>query len=86
MPLDDLIGALRVADPRVQTDPRRVAGRTVPLTRQPGPLQAFKITIPATKIRPEPRTNGGYGGCSATAATASRPSVLATRACPPETP
>lgn len=61
VPLDDLIGTLRVTDPRVQTDPRRVDGRTVlPLTRQPGPLQAFKITIPATKTRPEPRTHGGY--------------------------
>ena len=61
VPLDDLIGTLRVTDPRVQTDPRRVDGRTVlPLTRQPGPLQAFKITIPATKNRPEPRTHGGY--------------------------
>lgn len=61
VPLDDLIGTLRVSDPRVQADPRRVDGRTVlPLTRHPGPLQAFKITIPATPSTPSPRIHGGY--------------------------
>lgn len=61
VPLDELIGTLHVSDPRVHTNPRQVDGRTVlPLTRQPAPLQAFKLTIPATQNHPEPRTHGGY--------------------------
>ncbi|MGH3765114.1 MAG: hypothetical protein ACRDTX_08180 [Pseudonocardiaceae bacterium] len=32
----------------------------VPLTRQPGPLQAFKLVIPATQCTPEPCTHEGY--------------------------
>ncbi len=61
VPLDELVGTLHVSDPRVHTNPRRVDGRTVlPLTRQPGPLHAFKITIPATQNQPETRTHGGY--------------------------
>ena len=61
VPVDELIGTLRVTDPRVLTSPRRVDGRTVlPLTRQPGPLQAFKLTIPADRNEPKPQTHGGY--------------------------
>ncbi|GAA5163724.1 XRE family transcriptional regulator [Pseudonocardia eucalypti] len=61
VPLDDLIGTLRVSDPRVHTNVRDVDGRTVlPLTRQPGPLQAYKMVIPASQCHPEPRTHGGY--------------------------
>jgi transcriptional regulator with XRE-family HTH domain len=61
VPVDELIGALRVADPRVHTSPRRVDGRTVlPLTRQPGPLQAFKLTIPAAQQEPRLVTHDGY--------------------------
>jgi transcriptional regulator with XRE-family HTH domain len=61
VPVDELIGTLHVADPRVHTRPHRVDGRTVlPLTRTPGPLQAFKLTIPAAQITPEPRAHDGY--------------------------
>jgi transcriptional regulator with XRE-family HTH domain len=61
VPVDELIGTLRVADPRVHTSPRRVDGRTVlPLTRHPGPLQAFKLTIPATQTEPRLVTHDGY--------------------------
>jgi mannose-6-phosphate isomerase-like protein (cupin superfamily) len=61
VPVDELIGALRVADPRVHTSPRGVDGRTVlPLTRQAGPLQAFKLTIPGGHDEPAPKTHGGY--------------------------
>src|SRR3982751_1559811 len=40
VPLDELVGAPEVGDPRVRFTPRRRNGRTVvPLTRQPGGLQ-----------------------------------------------
>jgi transcriptional regulator with XRE-family HTH domain len=61
VPLDELVGAPDVGDPRVRLKPRRVNGRMVlPLTRQPGSLQAWKIVIPATQSKPEPRVHDGY--------------------------
>ncbi len=36
-------------------------GRTVlPLTKQPGAVQAWKIVIPASQKTPEPRVHDGY--------------------------
>ena len=62
VPLDDLVGAPDVADPRVRLKPQRVKGRTViPLSRQPGAAQAWKIVIPASKTTPEPRAHEGHG-------------------------
>ena len=47
VPLDDLVGAPEVGDPRVLLKPRSANGRTVvALTRQPGGIQAWKIIIP----------------------------------------
>jgi transcriptional regulator with XRE-family HTH domain len=61
VPLDDLVGAPDVGDPRVRLKPGRVKGRTViPLTRQPDGMQAWKIVIPVTKVNPEPRAHDGY--------------------------
>jgi transcriptional regulator with XRE-family HTH domain len=61
VPLDDLVGAPEVGDPRIRLKPRRVNGRTVlPLTRQPGGVQAWKIIIPATQNTPSPRIHEGY--------------------------
>jgi transcriptional regulator with XRE-family HTH domain len=61
VPLDELVGASDVSDPRVRLKPRRVNGRTVlPLTGQPGGVQAWKIIIPATQTEPEPRVHEGY--------------------------
>src|SRR3712207_2492882 len=61
VPLDDLVGAPEVGDPRVRLRPGRVNGRTVlPLTRQPGGIQVWKIVVPAGKGRPEPATHEGY--------------------------
>lgn len=61
VPLDELVGAPQVGDPRVRLKPRRTGRRTVvPLTRQPGALQAFKIVIPPTDEAPEPRVHEGY--------------------------
>jgi transcriptional regulator with XRE-family HTH domain len=61
VPLDDLVGAPEVGDPRVRLKPGRVRGRTVlPLTRQPDGMQAWKIVIPTSKVTPEPRAHDGY--------------------------
>jgi transcriptional regulator with XRE-family HTH domain len=61
VPLDDLVGAPEVGDPRVRLKPGRVKGRTViPLTRQPEGVQAWKIVIPTTKINSEPRAHDGH--------------------------
>jgi transcriptional regulator with XRE-family HTH domain len=61
VPLDDLVGAPEVGDPRIRLKPRRVNGRTVlPLTRQPNAIQAWKIIIPARHTTPKPRTHEGY--------------------------
>ena len=61
VPLDDLVGAPDVGDPRVRLKPRRVHGRTVvPLSRQPGGVQAWKIVIPTTKRTPELTSHEGY--------------------------
>jgi transcriptional regulator with XRE-family HTH domain len=61
VPLDDLVGAPEVGDPRIRLKPRRVNGRTVlPLTQQPGSVQAWKIIIPATHSRPKHRVHDGY--------------------------
>jgi transcriptional regulator with XRE-family HTH domain len=61
VPLDDLVGAPEVGDPRVRMKPNRVNGRTViPLSRQPGAVQAWKIVIPASKNKPVLKTHEGY--------------------------
>ncbi|ONK13926.1 helix-turn-helix domain-containing protein [Streptomyces sp. MP131-18] len=65
VPLDELIGAPETGDPRVRLAPRQaLGGRTVlPLTRQPGGLQAFKMIIPGSppdRPAPDPRTHEGY--------------------------
>lgn len=61
VPLDDLVGAPEVGDPRIRLKPGRVKGRTViPLTRQPDGMQAWKIVIPTSKVTPEPRAHEGY--------------------------
>jgi mannose-6-phosphate isomerase-like protein (cupin superfamily) len=61
VPLDDLGGAPEVADPRLRLKPQRAHGRTViPLTQQPGGIQARKIRIPASRIEPELRVHEGH--------------------------
>ena len=60
VPLDDLVGAPEVGDPRVHLKHGHVKGRTViPLTRQPDGVQAWKIVIPTGKTDPEPRSHDG---------------------------
>ena len=61
VPLDDLVAAPDVGDPRIRLKPDRVKGRIViPLTRQPDGMQAWKIVIPVDKITPEPRAHDGH--------------------------
>ena len=61
LPLDDLVGAPEVGDPRIRFQPRRRNGRiVVPLTRQPGSTQAWKVIIPPASAPPQTRTHEGY--------------------------
>ena len=61
VPLEDLVGAPEVGDPRLRLKPRSASGRTViPLTRQPGGMKAWKIIIPVTKSMPNLTTHDGY--------------------------
>ncbi len=61
VPLDELVGAPEVGDPRVRLKPHAVNGNTVlPLTRQPGPLQSYKMVLPASRDTPELCTHEGY--------------------------
>jgi transcriptional regulator with XRE-family HTH domain len=60
VPLDELVGAPEIGDPRIRLRPADVKGRTViPLTRQPEGMQAWKIVIPTTKVTPELRAHDG---------------------------
>ena len=59
VPLDELVGAPPVGDPRVRLRPVNRDGATiVPLTAQPGGLRAYKMII--TRSDPDPRTHEGY--------------------------
>jgi transcriptional regulator with XRE-family HTH domain len=61
VPLDDLVGAPEVGDPRVRLKASKRNGRTVlPLTRQPGGVQAWKIIVPASNSTPQLKTHTGY--------------------------
>jgi transcriptional regulator with XRE-family HTH domain len=61
VPLDELVGAPEAGDPRVRLKPRHVNGRVViPLTRQPGGIQAWKIVLAASEVDPDLKTHEGY--------------------------
>jgi transcriptional regulator with XRE-family HTH domain len=62
VPLDDLVGAPEVGDPRVRLTPRplRSGGIAVPLSRAPGPLQAHKMIIADRGPGPVFRTHEGH--------------------------
>lgn len=61
VPLDDLVGAPEVGDPRVRLKASKVNGRTVlPLTRRPGGVQAWKIIVPAQPGAPVLKAHEGY--------------------------
>ena len=61
MPLDDLVGAPEVGDPRIRlkaTKGQRPHGPAAdPL---PGGVQAWKIIVPASNSEPAPKSHEGY--------------------------
>ncbi|OON83049.1 helix-turn-helix domain-containing protein [Streptomyces tsukubensis] len=61
VPLDDLVGAPPAGDPRVKAKPIVRHGRTMlPLSRNPGGVQAYKVISAARVEEPDPRTHEGY--------------------------
>jgi transcriptional regulator with XRE-family HTH domain len=61
VPLDDLVGAPEVGDPRIRLKASKVHGRTVlPLTRTPGGVQAWKIIVPASNREPHVKSHEGH--------------------------
>ena len=60
VPLDELVGAPEVGDPRIRIKPRVRNGRLVfPLTQQSSGLAVWKVVIPPERER-ELRTHEGY--------------------------
>jgi transcriptional regulator with XRE-family HTH domain len=60
LPLDELVGAPRVGDPRIRTRPRTRNGRLVyPLTEQATGMAVWKVVIPPESDR-KLRTHAGY--------------------------
>ncbi|ORI26189.1 helix-turn-helix domain-containing protein [Rhodococcus sp. 1168] len=61
IPLDELVSAPPVADPRVRAAPIRREYVTIhPLTRRPGGMQAYKLVVDPVRTEPEPRVHEGY--------------------------
>ncbi|MGX1811812.1 XRE family transcriptional regulator [Nocardia sp. NPDC055321] len=61
VPLDDIVAAPRIVDPRLPQQPRHTAGRViVPLSRTQGEPKAYKLFIPESESAPFPRTHAGY--------------------------
>ena len=61
VPLEELVGAPQVGDPRIRLRPRSRRGRiVVPLTGQAHGRHAWKVLIPPEPGEPEMRTHEGY--------------------------
>lgn len=61
VPIDELVGAPEVGDPRVRFVPQERNGRVViPLTRQSAGLQAWKVIIQPSDEAPKLRIHEGY--------------------------
>ena len=61
IPLDELVGAPDVGDPRIRLKPQKRNGRVVvPLTQQPRGMHTWKVIIPPERGTPELRTHEGY--------------------------
>lgn len=61
IPLDELVAAPQVGDPRIRLTPQVRKGRVVvPLTQQPSGTHAWKVIIPPESKEPELRTHEGY--------------------------
>jgi transcriptional regulator with XRE-family HTH domain len=60
VPLDELVGAPEVGDPRIRLKPRKRNGRVVfPLTQQSSGMQVWKVIVPPER-NPELRVHKGY--------------------------
>jgi transcriptional regulator with XRE-family HTH domain len=60
VPLDELVGAPEVGDPRIRLKPRTRNGRVVfPLTQQSSGVHVWKVVIPPERER-QLRTHDGY--------------------------
>jgi transcriptional regulator with XRE-family HTH domain len=61
VPLEELVGAPQVGDPRIRLQPRSRKGRiVVPLTSQANGRHAWKVLIPPEPGEPEMRIHEGY--------------------------
>jgi transcriptional regulator with XRE-family HTH domain len=61
VPLDELVGAPEVGDPRIRPKPRKRNGRiVVPLTQTPSGMHAWKVIIPPEPGEPELRIHEGH--------------------------
>jgi transcriptional regulator with XRE-family HTH domain len=61
IPLDELVGAPDIGDPRVRLKPQRRNGRVViPLAEHPRAAHAWKVIIPPERGEPELRSHEGY--------------------------
>ncbi|MGR6998988.1 helix-turn-helix domain-containing protein [Yinghuangia aomiensis] len=61
IPLDEIVAAPRILDPRVPQEPTAKNGRVlIPLSRQQGERRAYKMTIPAHDTQPHLRTHEGH--------------------------
>ncbi|MGC7097027.1 helix-turn-helix domain-containing protein [Amycolatopsis lurida] len=60
VPLDDLVGAPAVGDPRVRIEAKQANGMTtMALSKRPGQPQAYKLIVPP-RYEPEPQVHEGY--------------------------
>src|SRR4051812_29654148 len=60
LPLDELVGAPRIGDPRVRAQPKTRNGRLIyPLTQQSSSMAVWKVVIPPERER-RLRTHPGY--------------------------
>ncbi|MEU0513809.1 MULTISPECIES: helix-turn-helix domain-containing protein [unclassified Amycolatopsis] len=61
VPLDEIVAAPRIVDPRVPQEPTRKDGRVlIPLSRQQTEPRAYKMIIPAHDEEPHLRTHAGH--------------------------
>ncbi|MET1017436.1 MAG: helix-turn-helix domain-containing protein [Leifsonia flava] len=61
VPLDQIVTAPRIEDPRVQRTSTRADGRVLtPLSQHQGEPQAYKVAIPSSERVVDLKTHGGY--------------------------
>lgn len=61
VPMDELIHAPQVIDPRIIQERQQAGQRTyIPLSRSQGEPKAYKLTIPASETEPHVRTHSGH--------------------------